>query len=145
MTGSLFTDRAQSYLQRLCIEIPDRCVGSPGNRAATDFFANTIASFGFAAEAAVFDCLDWMQQGATLGVGWFTSCIIVSFSAEAANRDHAVAGNQTLPAASPRSLRLAPALDRSPQRGRRDAPHVDLRGGRFGQDHLVERVACSLS
>jgi aminopeptidase YwaD len=56
-------------LQRLCVEIPDRCVGSPGNRAATDYFADTIASFGFTTESPAFDCLDWTQQGATLGVG----------------------------------------------------------------------------
>jgi aminopeptidase YwaD len=44
-------------------------VGSPGNRAATDFFADTIASLGFTTESPAFDCMDWVQQGATLGVG----------------------------------------------------------------------------
>jgi aminopeptidase YwaD len=69
MTQSLLAGRAQSYVQRLCIEIPDRCVGSPGNRAATDFFADTITSFDFATESPAFDCMDWTQQGATVSVG----------------------------------------------------------------------------
>ena len=78
MTRSPLTDRARSHLLRLCAEIPDRCVGSPGNRAATDFFADTIASLGFATESPAFDCMDWVQQGATLGVGGQSFAAFVS-------------------------------------------------------------------
>lgn len=78
MTQSLLAGHAQSYLQRLCVEIPDRCVGSPGNRAATDFFADTIASFGFTIESPAFDCLDWTQQGAALSVGGQSFAAFVS-------------------------------------------------------------------
>ncbi|CAG0927131.1 hypothetical protein TFLX_00373 [Thermoflexales bacterium] len=78
MTQSPLADHARSYLQRLCVEIPARCVGSPGNRAATDFFADTIASFGFTTESPVFDCLDWTQQGATLDVGGQAFAALVS-------------------------------------------------------------------
>jgi aminopeptidase YwaD len=59
---------ATSYLNTLCLDIPSRRVGSPGNRAATDFFASTVASFGFAVETPEFDCIDWVDDGADLTV-----------------------------------------------------------------------------
>ena len=31
-------EKAQAYLQRLCVEIPSRRVGSAGNREATELF-----------------------------------------------------------------------------------------------------------
>ena len=59
---------ATSYLNTLCLDIPSRRVGSTGNRAATDFFAGTVASFGFAVETPEFDCIDWVDDGADLAV-----------------------------------------------------------------------------
>mgnify|MGYP002394944462 FL=1 len=53
-------------MQRLCLEIPHRRLGSEGNRAATAFFAERIASFGFSIEYAEFDCLDWSHGEARL-------------------------------------------------------------------------------
>ena len=50
---------AQTYLTELCLTIPNRRVGSAGNRQATDYFARTLASFGFAVECPEFDCMDW--------------------------------------------------------------------------------------
>lgn len=47
------------YIQELCVHIPNRHVGSPGNRMATDFFANTIAAFGFETTCPEFACIDW--------------------------------------------------------------------------------------
>ena len=61
--------RAETYLNKLCLEIPHRRVGSEGNRAATAFFAETIASFGFSTECAEFDCLDWSHGEARLVAG----------------------------------------------------------------------------
>jgi aminopeptidase YwaD len=60
------TERAKSYLQRLCVAITSRPVGSEGNRRATDFFAGVVSSFGFATESPLFDCLDWCQAGVEL-------------------------------------------------------------------------------
>lgn len=60
--------KAERYLHHLCEEIDGRRTGSPGNRAATDFFAETISSFGFATEAPEFSCLDWREEGADLKV-----------------------------------------------------------------------------
>ena len=67
MSFEHLSERAETYLQRLCLEIPHRRVGSEGNRAATEFFARTVASFGFEAECSEFDCLDWTHGDAQLG------------------------------------------------------------------------------
>jgi len=61
-------EKAERYLRHLCEEIDGRRTGSPGNRAATDYFADHISSFGFATEKRQFHCLDWRQEGATLAV-----------------------------------------------------------------------------
>jgi aminopeptidase YwaD len=62
------SEKAEKYLQRLCLDIPNRCVGSKGNRAATEIFAEWVASFGFKTECPEFDCVDWTNQGARLTV-----------------------------------------------------------------------------
>ncbi|MCO6450901.1 MAG: M28 family peptidase [Caldilineales bacterium] len=66
MAAPNLSEKAQTYLHKLCVEIPSRRVGSAGNRAATDFFAQTIASFGWATETPGFTCIDWAEQGADL-------------------------------------------------------------------------------
>jgi len=60
--------KALEYLHRLCVEIPNRRVGSDGNRAATDFFAGVVSSLGFVTETPELDCIDWTQDGARLTV-----------------------------------------------------------------------------
>lgn len=55
-----------SYLQALCVDIPERCVGSDGNRAATRFFEREIASFGWETETQKFEAMDWEDGGASL-------------------------------------------------------------------------------
>lgn len=67
--ASALAHRAQTYLQQLCIDIPDRRVGSPGNRAASDLFARAVAGFGFSVETPEFDCIDWTEDGVSLTVG----------------------------------------------------------------------------
>ena len=69
MTFAHLSEKAETYLQSLCLEIPHRRVGSEGNRAATAFFARTIASFGFETERSEFDCLDWAHGEARLRAG----------------------------------------------------------------------------
>ncbi|MBM4465883.1 MAG: Zn-dependent exopeptidase M28 [Chloroflexi bacterium] len=68
MTSTFLSEKAETYLRKLCLEIPSRRVGSKGNRAATDFFAGIVASFGFEVESPEFDCMDWSQDGADLTV-----------------------------------------------------------------------------
>jgi aminopeptidase YwaD len=54
-----FSQKIKSYLKELCVTISDRSVGSRGNQAATEFFAKTIQSFGFATDSPEFECIDW--------------------------------------------------------------------------------------
>jgi aminopeptidase YwaD len=61
--------RAANYLDYLCLDLPSRRVGSPGNRQAVDWFARQMAGFGFRVETPPFDCIDWNEQGADLIVG----------------------------------------------------------------------------
>ena len=60
------------------MEIPNRRVGSKGNRAATDFFAEIIASFGFHADCPEFDCIDWTEDGTQLMVDGTPFDVLVS-------------------------------------------------------------------
>ena len=61
--------KADSYLNRLCLEISNRRVGSEGNRAATGFFAEVASAYGFRVEAPEFRCIDWSEEGAHLTAG----------------------------------------------------------------------------
>jgi aminopeptidase YwaD len=58
-----------TYLHTLCGEIPERCVGSEGNRMATRFFESEISSFGWDTERQEFEAIDWEDGGATLHAG----------------------------------------------------------------------------
>ncbi len=64
-----FSEKIQTYLEELCLTIPNRHVGSMGNRAATDFFTRTIASFGFETDCPEFDCIDWEHGDVYLQAG----------------------------------------------------------------------------
>lgn len=68
MTATTFSEKAGAYLQCLCVEIPSRRVGSPGNRAATEFFSAQVKALGFDTDVLAFNCLDWRQEGAQLMV-----------------------------------------------------------------------------
>lgn len=69
MTYQSLTEKAETYLKTLCVDIADRRVGSRGNQAATDVFAATVRSFGFQVETPTFACIDWEEDGAELTVG----------------------------------------------------------------------------
>lgn len=68
MTESHLIDKAKNYLEYLSLELPGRSVGTQGNQAATTFFAEIMASFGFQTDSPEFDCIDWTQEGATLAI-----------------------------------------------------------------------------
>jgi len=72
------SEKASRYLQRLCVQIPGRRVGSAGNRDATAWFAETVGSFGFETECPVFDCIDWHDSGADLVVDGESFEVLVS-------------------------------------------------------------------
>jgi aminopeptidase YwaD len=44
----------------------ERCVGSDGNRQATQFFKNELSHLGWATESTEFDAIDWEENGAIL-------------------------------------------------------------------------------
>jgi aminopeptidase YwaD len=62
-------EKSLQYLQMLCLEIPERSVGSEGNRSATWFFAETATALGWQVESQEFDAMDWQDGGASLQVG----------------------------------------------------------------------------
>ncbi|MDX2137379.1 MAG: M28 family peptidase [Chloroflexota bacterium] len=66
MNRDPLTHAASAYLHTLCNDIFSRALGSSGNRAATDWFADTVAAFGFAVEKPSFACMDWSSSGASL-------------------------------------------------------------------------------
>ena len=61
--------KAKRYLETLCSVKPNRRTGSPGNRAATDFFASTVAPWDYALDTTPFPCLDFESGEASLKCG----------------------------------------------------------------------------
>jgi len=57
------------FLETLCVKIDNRRVGSPGNRAATDFFAAHMVEKGFSVQTPQFQCMDWSHGDVLLKVG----------------------------------------------------------------------------
>ncbi len=66
MTESELLQKCSSYLKTLCVDIPERSVGSQGNRMATIFFEKVLASLGWKTETPEFNAVDWKENGATL-------------------------------------------------------------------------------
>ncbi len=62
----------KKHLYELCRRIPNRHVGSPGNREATDYFAHHMRLCGFQAVQQEFDCLDWEPGEAFIRIGGVT-------------------------------------------------------------------------
>lgn len=58
--------KSVSYLKTLCAEIPERSVGSEGNRQATSFLEKLLSSLGWQTEMSELDVIDWEDGGATL-------------------------------------------------------------------------------
>ncbi len=58
--------RASTYLSTLCGVRPNRRTGSPGNRVATRFFAETARACGYEIDATPFACLDYACEGVAL-------------------------------------------------------------------------------
>jgi len=67
-----------SYLKTLCEEIPERSVGSEGNRRATSFFEKELASLGWQTGKSELDAIDWEDGGATLQVADQSFNVLVS-------------------------------------------------------------------
>lgn len=61
--------KAEQYLNQLSYTAPHRCVGSEGNRLATEFAAGIFASYGFKVEQPGFECMDWHGGDLQLSAG----------------------------------------------------------------------------
>jgi len=61
-----YLQKASEYLETLCRVKPNRRTGSKGNRAATDFFYETIKPWGYTIDATPFSCLDFESDEVSL-------------------------------------------------------------------------------
>jgi len=52
-------EKAREYLNRLCNVKPNRRTGSPGNREATDFFANIVKEWDYDIDTTPFPSMDY--------------------------------------------------------------------------------------
>jgi hypothetical protein len=50
--------RLSGHLTRLCVDVPDRSVGSARNHSATTYFETELAARGWATETPEFDVID---------------------------------------------------------------------------------------
>lgn len=57
---------AEDYLNTLCSVKPNRRLGSVGNRAATEFFADKMKASGFLVDVTPFKCLDYESKEPSL-------------------------------------------------------------------------------
>ena len=61
--------RVAEHLQRLCVDIPTRAVGSQGNRDATAYVSASLQTLGWEVETPAFQCMDWSESGVDLSAG----------------------------------------------------------------------------
>ncbi len=66
MNASDYCAKAKTYLNTLCSVTPNRRVGSLGNRAATDFFAQKMSSWGYLIDTTPFNCFDYESKEPSL-------------------------------------------------------------------------------
>jgi aminopeptidase YwaD len=78
MENNKLYQKCMSYLKTLCEEIPERSVGSEGNRQATSFFEKELSSLGWQTEMSELDVIDWEDGGATLQVAGQSFSVLVS-------------------------------------------------------------------
>jgi len=69
MTSDRLYSKSLSYLNTLCHEITERCVGSEGNRQATYFFEKELTSLGWEITMSEFEAMDWEENGAIIRSG----------------------------------------------------------------------------
>ncbi len=78
MEKNTISEKCHQWLKTLCVDIPERTTGSPGNRTATEFFKDQLESLGWATESQEFDAVDWKDGGATLNAGNKEFSVLVS-------------------------------------------------------------------
>ena len=66
MEKKRLVEKAQVHLHRLCTEIGERRVGSPGNRQATAYAEKVLKERGWNTETTELSVMDWKTEGITL-------------------------------------------------------------------------------
>lgn len=66
MKPGTLRERTLAHLERLCVEIGERPVGSPGNLLATGYFRDVATRLGWTVESNLMEVVDWKEDGATL-------------------------------------------------------------------------------
>lgn len=66
MTSDHLVTKVETTIETLCSVVPNRRTGSPGNREATDFFAEVIRSYGYDVDTTPFGCLDHVKGESSL-------------------------------------------------------------------------------
>lgn len=69
MRDSFLHQKCKDYLNTLCVDIAERCVGSEGNRQATFFLEKELSSRGWETLMNEFDAIDWEENGAKIKSG----------------------------------------------------------------------------
>ena len=70
--------KTQKYLQKLCVDISERGVGSAGNIDATTFFEEVISALGWETELQEFQAIDWEEGGASITAENISRDVLVS-------------------------------------------------------------------
>ncbi len=78
MMKEYMKEKAFCYLKELCMDIPERPVGSRGNRAAVELIETYLRSFNFETSMPVFDCMNWQGEWAILRVEGETFPVLIS-------------------------------------------------------------------
>ncbi len=66
MNREKYIAKASEYLDKICSVKPNRRTGSPGNREATDYFANIVLQLGYDVDTAPFECMDYRKKKVSL-------------------------------------------------------------------------------
>ncbi len=66
MNREKYITKAYEYLNKICSVKPNRRTGSPGNREATDYFANIVRQLGYDVDTAPFECMDYRKKKVSL-------------------------------------------------------------------------------
>jgi aminopeptidase YwaD len=69
MALTQLTQQAEKHLHKLCVEIPTRQLGSPGNQNAVKYFRLAMDENGFSVERQPFQCIDMRQGEIELSAG----------------------------------------------------------------------------
>ncbi len=61
-------EKSKRFLDKLCLQIPARLVGSAGNQQAVDFFRSVVEGFDWQVSGSEFPAFDWGEEGADLEI-----------------------------------------------------------------------------